>query len=96
MNNRGMTGSYAASPAPLQRRLQELFLTIRDYRDTSGRLLATPFMRLPSRADLPQYYEFIKKPIELEAICTKVNNSIMYYKLAYGCGYDFSMGRFDW
>lgn len=68
-----MTGSYAASPAPLQRRLQELFLTIRDYRDTSGRLLATPFMRLPSRADLPQYYEFIKKPIELEAICTKVN-----------------------
>lgn len=59
-----------AGPAisPLHRLMYEVFQTVREYRDPMGRQLSTPFLRLPSRAELPAYYEFIKRPIELQGI----------------------------
>uniref|UniRef100_A0A1I8FBN5 Bromo domain-containing protein n=1 Tax=Macrostomum lignano TaxID=282301 RepID=A0A1I8FBN5_9PLAT len=56
-------------------RLQDLFHTVRDYRDQSpGAILSSVFARLPTRQELPQYYEFIKKPIDLTSIQSKLGS----------------------
>ncbi|WFD00554.1 hypothetical protein MYAM1_003303 [Malassezia yamatoensis] len=41
-------------------------------KDQDGDLLATPFLRLPSRKQYPEYYAVIKKPITLTEIRTKL------------------------
>ncbi|KAF7257005.1 hypothetical protein EG68_05957 [Paragonimus skrjabini miyazakii] len=55
----------------LQRVILELFQTVREYQ-VNGRQLSTHFMRLPTRTELPTYYEFIKRPIELQTIAKQV------------------------
>jgi len=49
----------------------------------SGRVLSEPFMKLPSRRELPDYYEVIKKPIDIKRIRAridemKVNSSVKF------------------
>ena len=65
-----MSMSHHSGPAvsPLQRLMYEVFQAVREYRDPTGRQLSTPFLRLPSKTELPAYYEFIKRPIEMQAI----------------------------
>ncbi|XP_034536611.1 polybromo 1, like isoform X2 [Notolabrus celidotus] len=53
---------------PLQQRLNELYDAVRNFTDRRGRRLSTIFLRLPSRAELPDYYATIKKPIDMERI----------------------------
>ncbi|KAL5967885.1 Protein polybromo-1 [Taenia solium] len=64
------TISQHSGPAtsPLQRLMYEVFQAVREYRDPMGRQLSTPFLRLPSKTELPAYYEFIKRPIEMQEI----------------------------
>ncbi|XP_046881152.1 polybromo 1, like isoform X1 [Hypomesus transpacificus] len=53
---------------PLQQRLNELYDAVRNYQDRRGRRLSTIFLRLPSRAELPDYYATIKRPIDMERL----------------------------
>ncbi|KAJ8259784.1 hypothetical protein GJAV_G00173420 [Gymnothorax javanicus] len=53
---------------PLQQKLNELYEAVKNYADKRGRRLSTIFLRLPSRAELPDYYITIKKPIDMEKI----------------------------
>uniref|UniRef100_A0A7N6AKL2 Protein polybromo-1 n=1 Tax=Anabas testudineus TaxID=64144 RepID=A0A7N6AKL2_ANATE len=53
---------------PLQQKLNELFEAVKNYTDKRGRRLSTIFLRLPSRAELPDYYIAIKKPVDMEKI----------------------------
>ncbi|XP_070815735.1 polybromo 1, like isoform X4 [Chaetodon trifascialis] len=53
---------------PLQQRLNELYDAVRNFTDRRGRRLSTIFLRLPSRAELPDYYATIKKPIDMERL----------------------------
>ncbi|XP_074547684.1 polybromo 1, like isoform X2 [Halichoeres trimaculatus] len=53
---------------PLQQRLNELYDAVRNFTDRRGRRLSTIFLRLPSRAELPDYYATIKKPVDMERI----------------------------
>ncbi|CAL8082046.1 unnamed protein product [Calicophoron daubneyi] len=74
--NSGVHGLQAyMQPTPgmplLQRVLLELFQTVCEYH-ANGRQLSNPFMRLPTRSELPSYYEFIKKPIELQVIAKQI------------------------
>ncbi|KAL7062634.1 hypothetical protein AAHC03_0883 [Spirometra sp. Aus1] len=64
----GQTGQ--SNVPPLQRLMMEVFQAVREYREPgpNGRQLSVPFMRLPSQSELPSYYEFIKKPIEMQEI----------------------------
>ncbi len=59
-----------------QLKMKTLFETVRDYKDSKGRYLSPIFMKLPSRADFPDYYDVIRKPICLEKIGTRVKNCI--------------------
>uniref|UniRef100_A0A3Q2X8U1 Protein polybromo-1 n=1 Tax=Haplochromis burtoni TaxID=8153 RepID=A0A3Q2X8U1_HAPBU len=53
---------------PLQQRLNELYDAVRNFTDRRGRRLSTIFLRLPSRAELPDYYATIKRPIDMERV----------------------------
>ncbi|XP_071960980.1 protein polybromo-1-like isoform X2 [Antedon mediterranea] len=60
-------------PAPLSQKLSSLYAVIRDYRDTAQRELAVPFIRLPSKNEYPEYYQVIKKPIDMQRIQQRMN-----------------------
>ncbi|XP_075537485.1 protein polybromo isoform X6 [Dermacentor variabilis] len=53
-------------------KLRVLYDTIKDYTDAKGRKLSTIFMKLPSRSEYPDYYEVIKKPIDMERIAARL------------------------
>ncbi|KAK3800671.1 hypothetical protein RRG08_003077 [Elysia crispata] len=60
---------------PLSEKLQDLYESVRDYQDRSGRALSTPFIKLPNKTDYPDYYEVIKKPIDMLRIQQKMSVS---------------------
>uniref|UniRef100_L7M5U2 Protein polybromo-1 n=1 Tax=Rhipicephalus pulchellus TaxID=72859 RepID=L7M5U2_RHIPC len=53
-------------------KLRVLYDTIKDYTDAKGRKLSSIFMKLPSRSEYPDYYEVIKKPIDMERIAARL------------------------
>ncbi|CAG5124399.1 unnamed protein product [Candidula unifasciata] len=57
---------------PLLDKLQDLYESVRDYQDRSGRALSSPFIKLPNKADYPDYYEVIKRPIDMQRIQQKM------------------------
>ncbi|KAL3851884.1 hypothetical protein ACJMK2_015582 [Sinanodonta woodiana] len=65
----------AKAGSPLSTRLQELYDSIRDYQDSRGRVLITPFMKLPLKSDYPDYYEVIKRPVDMLHIQQKMQTS---------------------
>merc|ERR1719350_2280228 len=52
-----------------------LYDTLKDYRDAKGRQLSLIFLKLPSKHEYPDYYDIIKRPIDLEKISSKIRNS---------------------
>jgi SWI/SNF-related matrix-associated actin-dependent regulator of chromatin subfamily A protein 2/4 len=54
------------------RKILEVIITYRDSSD--GRVLSEPFMKLPSRRELPDYYEVIKKPLDIKKILTRIED----------------------
>lgn len=42
------------------------------YADGSGRRLSDPFMQLPPRRDLPDYYDMIKRPVDIKKIRDRI------------------------
>ncbi|XP_025412250.1 protein polybromo-1 isoform X3 [Sipha flava] len=63
-------------PQATLQKMRTLFNTIKDYKDQKGRLLSIIFMKLPSKSEYPDYYEVIKKPINLEVISQKLKNNL--------------------
>lgn len=59
----------------LSQKLRTLYDTIRDYKDPKGRQLSLIFLKLPSKLEYPDYYEVIKRPIDLERISQKLKSS---------------------
>jgi len=51
-------------------RIINLFLIYSD-----GRILSEPFMKLPSRKELPDYYEIIKKPMDIKKILSRIEDA---------------------
>ncbi|XP_039205925.1 transcription activator BRG1-like isoform X2 [Crotalus tigris] len=44
------------------------------YKDSSGRQLSEVFIQLPSRKELPEYYELIRKPVDFKKIKERIRN----------------------
>ncbi|XP_057327436.1 ATP-dependent helicase brm-like isoform X2 [Microplitis mediator] len=58
----------------LRKSMKKLLMVVVNYTDsTDGRLLSEPFMRLPSRRELPDYYDVIKKPLTINKLLKKVD-----------------------
>lgn len=57
----------------IKRAMKKLIMIVVNYTDsTDGRLLSEPFMKLPSRRELPDYYEIIKKPLTINKLLQKI------------------------
>ncbi|XP_052781676.1 protein polybromo-1-like isoform X8 [Mya arenaria] len=71
---KGSKSKMRKGPAPtsLVARLQDLYESIRDYQDVRGRTLSSPFMKVPAKTDYPDYYEVIKKPMDMSTISQKM------------------------
>ena len=44
------------------------------YKDEDGRVLSEPFMKLPTRKELPDYYEVIRRPVDISKIQVKIDD----------------------
>ncbi|ELU08320.1 hypothetical protein CAPTEDRAFT_221993 [Capitella teleta] len=64
----------SASAVPLNTKITAMYNTIRDYKDAKMRVLSAPFMKLPQKTELPDYYEVIKKPIDMNRVWQKISN----------------------
>ena len=60
--------SVVLNPPKLTRMMIKLWELIVDYKDSSGRQISAIFMVLPTRKELTQYYQIIKKPMDLKKI----------------------------
>merc|ERR1712142_551683 len=53
--------------------LKRLMKIVVKYEDSDGRVLSDPFMKLPSRRELPDYYEVIKRPMDIRRVLNKID-----------------------
>ncbi|MCL4126086.1 UNVERIFIED_CONTAM: hypothetical protein GTU68_037504, partial [Idotea baltica] len=54
------------------KQLRRLMDIVIKYTDRDGRVLSEPFMKLPSRRELPDYYEIIKRPMDIRKVVSRV------------------------
>ncbi|CAF0748887.1 unnamed protein product, partial [Didymodactylos carnosus] len=77
----GSTKSYKkclsfSSLKSLQDKLNYLFNAIKHHKSRQGRMLSTEFLTLPSKADYPDYYEIIERPIDIQRIQQKLSAAL--------------------
>ncbi|KAK2911770.1 hypothetical protein Q8A67_003903 [Cirrhinus molitorella] len=73
---RGRPPAEKLSPNPpkLTKQMNAIVDTVINYRDASGRQLSEVFVQLPSRKELPEYYELIRKPVDFKKIKERVRS----------------------
>lgn len=54
--------------------MHRVMIAVIQYTDAEGRTLSDPFMKLPSRQKLPDYYEIIKKPVDIKKIIQRIED----------------------
>ena len=54
--------------------MRKLMDVVTMYEDQDGRVLSDPFIKLPTRRELPDYYEIIKKPVDITKILNKIDD----------------------
>merc|ERR1719232_1103803 len=73
----------------VQEQMNELIDFIMTYRDADGRELAKPFIKLPSKNELPDYYNLIAVPVDLKKIKDRLKKN--KYKTLDDFTADFSL-----
>lgn len=64
----------APNPPKLTRIMKKLIEVVVNYRDSDERILSEPFLVLPSRKELPDYYDVIRKPVDFKRIQQKIRS----------------------
>merc|ERR1711953_395601 len=65
-------GKLPPLPHDIVQKMKALVDYIVEYEDTEGRRLSDPFMMLPPKKDLPDYYDLIKKPVDIQKIRNRI------------------------
>lgn len=55
------------------KKMRMLLKIVIEYEDQDGRILSEPFMKLPSKKELPDYYEVIKRPVDIKKMKDKID-----------------------
>ena len=63
----------------LQKKMRTLLEIVIKYEDQDDRILSEPFMKLPTKKELPDYYEVIRKPVDIKKILTKIDEEKVIY-----------------
>ncbi|XP_075062877.1 SWI/SNF-related matrix-associated actin-dependent regulator of chromatin subfamily A member 4 isoform X2 [Mixophyes fleayi] len=74
---RGRPPAEKLSPNPpnLTKKMKKIVDAVIKYKDSgSGRQLSEVFIQLPSRKELPEYYELIRKPVDFRKIKERIRN----------------------
>merc|ERR1712241_884769 len=58
----------------LMKKMKKLIDAVMQYEDQDGRILSEPFYKLPSRKELPDYYEIIRKPVDISKIQQRIDD----------------------
>merc|ERR1711909_63511 len=58
--------------ARMMKKMKKLIEVVMQYQDSDGRTLSEPFYKLPSRKELPDYYEIIRKPVDIAKIQQRI------------------------
>merc|ERR1711881_214254 len=56
------------------KKMKKLIEVVMQYEDSDGRVLSEPFYKLPSRKELPDYYEIIKRPVDIAKIQQRIGD----------------------
>ncbi|XP_015918691.2 protein polybromo-1 isoform X3 [Parasteatoda tepidariorum] len=56
----------------IKHKLKLFYDAVKEYNDNRGRKLSVIFNKLPSKGDYPDYYEVIKRPVDLDKIGVKL------------------------
>lgn len=59
----------------VKKQMKKVIDAVIKYTDEEGRVLSEPFMKLPSKRELPDYYEVIKRPIDIKKILTRIEEA---------------------
>ncbi|KAJ3605096.1 hypothetical protein NHX12_027146 [Muraenolepis orangiensis] len=62
------------NPPSLTRQLNTLVDMVVNYKDGLGRQISRGFAQLPSKKEVPEYYELIRKPVDFRRIKERVRN----------------------
>lgn len=65
--------------------MRKLMDVVTMYEDQDGRVLSDPFIKLPTRRELPDYYEIIKKPVDITKILNKIDDGKVKMKKSLLC-----------
>ncbi|KAL1457886.1 hypothetical protein WDU94_008068 [Cyamophila willieti] len=60
--------------ARLKKTLKKIMRVVVKYTDSDGRVLSEPFIKLPSRKELPDYYEVIDRPMDIKKIMGRIED----------------------
>jgi len=71
---RGRPPAEKPSPNPpkLTKQMNKIMEHVIKYCDSTGRRLSDPFLQLPARKELPDYYETIKNPVDIKKIKERI------------------------
>ncbi|XP_065360102.1 ATP-dependent helicase brm isoform X2 [Calliphora vicina] len=58
----------------LKKQMVKIMSTVIKYTHEDGRIISEPFMKLPSRQRLPDYYEIIKRPVDIKKILQRIED----------------------
>merc|ERR1719205_590517 len=56
------------------KKMKKLIEVVMQYEDSDGRVLSEPFYKLPSRKELPDYYEIIRRPVDISKIQQRIDD----------------------
>merc|ERR1712130_12034 len=56
----------------MMKKMKKLIEVVMQYQDSDGRILSEPFYKLPSKKELPDYYEIIRKPVDIAKIQQRI------------------------
>ena len=73
-SGKGRGGGGSGSMKKLQKKMKKLMEIVIKYQDQDGRVLSEPFMKLPSKKELPDYYEVIRRPVDISKILGKIDS----------------------
>lgn len=73
---RGRPPAEKLSPNPpaLTKKMKKTVDAVIKYKDGNGRQLSEVFIQLPSRKELPEYYELIRKPVDFRKIKERIRS----------------------
>lgn len=52
--------------------MEAVYQKLRIHQDVTGREICEIFNKLPSKQELPDYYQVIKKPVDMDRILQKI------------------------